>query len=87
LHYWKDRIGYEVDFLVGRPNRLQAIQVCCDLSDPDVRKRELRALERCMDEMDIPEGLIITRREEGTTSAGGRPVGIVPLWKWLLGMA
>jgi predicted AAA+ superfamily ATPase len=86
LHYWKDRIGYEVDFLVGRPNRLQAIQACCDLSDPDVRKRELRALERCMDEMDIPEALIITRREEGTASAGDRPVRIVPLWKWLLGM-
>jgi hypothetical protein len=84
--YWKDQAGYEVDFVFGRTGKARALQVCQSLSDPDVRKRELRALERCMDEMDIPEGLIITRREEGTASAGGRPVRIVPLWKWLLGM-
>ncbi|MBA3045033.1 MAG: ATP-binding protein [Candidatus Thermoplasmatota archaeon] len=81
--YWKDRAGYEVDFVVGRTRKTEAIQVCYDLSDPDVRKRELRGLERCMDELEISEGLVITRDEEGTADAGGRTVRIVPLWKWL----
>ena len=56
-----------------------------DLSDEDVRKRELRGLSRCMDELEISEGLVITRDEEGTEEVGGRTVRIVPLWKWLLG--
>ena len=84
-HYWKDRAGYEVDFVVGRTRKTLAVQVCYDLSDEDVRKRELRGLSRCMDELEISEGLVITRDEEGTEEVGGRTVRIVPLWKWLLG--
>ncbi|MBA3045032.1 MAG: ATP-binding protein [Candidatus Thermoplasmatota archaeon] len=84
IHYWKDRAGYEVDFVVGRTRKTLAVQVCYDLSDPDVRKRELRGLERCMDELEISEGLVITRDEEGTADAGGRTVRVVPLWRWLL---
>ena len=84
-HYWKDRAGYEVDFVVGSTRKTQAVQVCYDLSDEDVRKRELRGLSRCMDELEISEGLVITRDEEGTEEVGGRTVRIVPLWKWLLG--
>lgn len=85
VHYWKDRAGYEVDFVVGRTRKTQAVQVCCDLSDEDVRKRELRGLARCMDELGIPDGTVITRDQEGTEYAGKKKIKLVPLWKWLLG--
>ncbi|MEW5937239.1 MAG: ATP-binding protein [Candidatus Thermoplasmatota archaeon] len=80
IHYWKDRAGYEVDFLVGRGKKRLAVQVCRDMSDQDVRKRELRGLSRCMDELEIDGGVVITRDEAGEEGV----IRVVPLWEWLL---
>ncbi|MBI5001494.1 MAG: ATP-binding protein [Euryarchaeota archaeon] len=80
FHYWKDRAGYEVDFVLGRGRKTLAVQVCFDLADPDARKREFRGLSRCMGDLGIGDGLVITRDEE----AGEAGVRSVPLWKWLL---
>ncbi|MCK4267100.1 MAG: ATP-binding protein [Thermoplasmata archaeon] len=75
-HYWKDRAGYEVDFVYGGT----AVQVCIDPSDSDTRRRELRALSRCMAETGVREGLVITRDLNESEGA----VRFIPLWKWLL---
>ncbi len=77
--------GYEVDFLAqDRMGGQALIQVSADLSDPRTRRRELRALEAAMEEREIERGTLITLREEGSIDLAGRPVRLVPAWRWLL---
>lgn len=85
LAYVSTRSGYEVDFLAedlsgGR----ELVQVCADLDDPTTRRRELRALEEALAETAGERATLVTLREEGSLSIGGRPARIVPAWRWLL---
>lgn len=85
LAYVATRSGYEVDFLAEdlRGSR-ELVQVCADLEDPATRQRELRALEEGMTETLCEKATLVTLREEGSVEIGGRPVRIVPAWRWLL---
>ena len=77
--------GYEVDFLSRDLRGEQAlIQVSADLSDTRTRRRELRALEEAMEEQEIERATVVTLREEGSVDLAGRPVRLVPAWRWLL---
>ncbi|MFL6200034.1 MAG: DUF4143 domain-containing protein [Thermoanaerobaculia bacterium] len=85
LSYVMTRSGYEVDFLAedSRGAR-ELIQVCASLEAPSTRQRELRALEEGMKETACEKATVVTLREEGSAEVGGRPVRIVPAWRWLL---
>jgi len=77
--------GYEVDFLAEDPRGgRELIQVCADLEDPRTRQRELRALEEGMTETSCERATLITLQEEGSADLAGRPLRIVPAWRWLL---
>jgi predicted AAA+ superfamily ATPase len=77
--------GYEVDFLAEDPRGgRELIQVCADLEDPRTRQRELRALEEGMTETSCERATLVTLREEDSTQIAGRPLRIVPAWRWLL---
>jgi uncharacterized protein len=83
--YVATRSGYEVDFLAedlqgGR----ELVQVSADLDDPATRRRELRALEEGLEETGCDRATVVTLREDGGAEVGGRPVRIVPAWRWLL---
>lgn len=85
IYYWKDRQGREVDFVIKNGTKVrEAVQVCFDASKAETRKREVRALMKCMDEFRLKEGLIITETEDEEDNIGGKKIIFRPLWKWIM---
>lgn len=87
VSYYLTDSGREVDFVVGdvfhqRAGRL--VQACADLSEPQAREREVRALLEAMTETGLDRGEIVTLREEGTMKTDAGTIRIVPAWRWLL---
>ena len=75
----------EVDFVVKRGLHIgKLIQVCYDVSSEKVKKREVTALLKAMDELDISEGFIITWDYNKTEKHNGKEITFYPLWKFLL---
>jgi predicted AAA+ superfamily ATPase len=84
FHYYKNR--WECDFIVrdAEGTNLQAIQVCWTLTAGN-RERELRGLLAAMEQLSLPQGLILTYdEEESLPVAPGRQITVMPVWKWLL---
>ena len=73
--------GIDVDFYVLDVQL--AVQVCYNLNDGDIRKREVCSLIKMSKQIEVKKMLIITRDEEGTLVEEGREIEIVPVWKWL----
>ncbi len=85
IYYWKDRSGREVDFVMKEgPKIKQLIQVCHDISGPDVKEREVKSLLKAMEEFKLKRGVVLTGDLEDEEIVGGRKVVFKPLWKWLL---
>lgn len=86
IFYWKDHLHREVDFVVKAGPRIEnLIQVCWDLSSFETKKREVTALLRAMQELKVPEGLILTESDEGEEKTDAGLIRYQPLWKWLCG--
>jgi predicted AAA+ superfamily ATPase len=87
IFYWKSKLQEEVDFVVKEGlNVKQLIQVCYQLSDKKVKKREVSALLKADKELNCPgetELVIITRDLQKREKHGLRKIIYVPLWKWL----
>jgi len=72
----------ECDFItMDLRGERQAVQVCWELS-PRNEKRELGGLEEAMREARARSGVIVTLDQEGTRRVGGRPVNVIPFWRW-----
>ncbi len=90
LFYWKDYAGREVDFVLRETHETkQLVQVCYDISAPETKERELKALANAADELKCDNLRVITwdyEGEEKIHGGGGRGETVVylPLWKWLL---
>jgi predicted AAA+ superfamily ATPase len=86
LFYWKDPQHREVDFVVKDDGLTitNLIQVCWNMHDERVKKRELVSLQKAMKELKIKNALIITEDTEGEEIQNGFNMKIVSLWKWLL---
>lgn len=83
LYYFKDVV--EVDFLLKEGAEIkQLVQVSYDISDPDTRKRELKAMLRAGEELDCRNLFVITWDLEGEEDIKNQKVIYIPLWKWLL---
>ncbi len=85
VYYWRDRYGYEVDFIIKEglaPNEL--IQACWDLSDEKVKQREIRALMHAMKEFNLKTATVITEDMEAVEKYGDNIVQFIPITKWLL---
>ena len=83
VYYYKTRNGLEVDFFcpdIGGARQL--IQVCADMQDEKTRKREIRALLRAADELDMDDGIIVTMDEEKEIMEDGKAIRITPAWKY-----
>lgn len=74
--------GVEVDFYVLSDQI--AIQVCYSMHDVETRKRELNALYKIAQHIDIKKMMIITMDDEELIQEKGFEVEVVPVWKWLL---
>jgi predicted AAA+ superfamily ATPase len=85
VYYWKDHQQHEVDFVLKAGTDVeQLIQVCVDATEPDVRKRELRAILKASGELRCKKLLILTRDHEEDLKLEGQKVRFLPLWKWLV---
>jgi len=87
--YWKNAEKEEVDFVLKNDSKInQLIQVCYDISDPDTKKREIKALLKASKDLKCKNLLIINQdyfgEEELEWFGIKRKIRFIPLWKWLL---
>ncbi|MCK5583496.1 MAG: ATP-binding protein, partial [Elusimicrobiales bacterium] len=81
--YYYSEPDYEIDFIVKEGMKIkQLIQVCYSLSNPDTKKRELKALAKAFDKLKCKDLLVITLDEEGTEKIGSKTIKIIPFYKW-----
>jgi hypothetical protein len=88
LYYWKNANQQEVDFVLQRGGKVIAlIQVCTDLTDDKVRRREVNALLTAGRDCDCKNRIILAMDEEHKKTEewfGIRGnIQYIPVWKWL----
>lgn len=88
VYYWKDYQHREVDFVVKEGLAVhELIQVCYNLQDPTVKKRELRALKKAGEELRCSNFTVLTEDFEGYERIkfleDEVDIKFMPLWKWL----
>ncbi|VVB60276.1 Uncharacterised protein [uncultured archaeon] len=85
IHYWKNKEGFEVDFVIREGLKTkEIIQVAYELGNEKTKEREVRGLVACVNGTGLKKGLIITKDFEGIETVDGIKVQFIPLWKWLL---
>ena len=85
IYYWKNNLNEEVDFILKEGIKIkQLIQVCYNINDIDVKKREIRALLKASRELKCNNLLIITENKEGKEKIKSKTINYTPLWKWLI---
>lgn len=85
VFYWKNRRGWEVDFVVKNKLKVeQLIQVCFRIENKDIEKRELKILTEASRELKCNNLLVITQDIEGERKIDDKKIKLLPLWKWLL---
>jgi uncharacterized protein len=86
VFYYRTKNNLEVDFLCRRDRQATAlIQTSLEMEADKTRKREIRALEKAMEETGLQESTIVTLEEEGEQTVGAGRIAIVPAYKYLLG--
>ncbi len=84
IYYLMTPGGYEIDFYL--PEHKQIIQVTNHLSDPDTRKREMRALQDAIASIKVDRALVIADKPEDDMEFNGVPVTITSAAEWMLGL-
>ena len=89
FYYYKDALGYEVDFVVKRGLEItELIQVCYNVNDEKTRNREVRGLLHGYKDLHCGNLTVITADYENTETIEWYgikgEIKFVPLWKWLL---
>lgn len=83
IYYYISPSGYEVDFYL--PQSGQLIQVTQSMENPDVREREIRALQDSIGSLKkIKQALILSNTNEDNFKIDGVPVKICSVAEWLL---
>lgn len=86
IYYWKSAKGFEVDFIIREGTKpIAAIQVCQDLSNPDVREKETRGLRAAKTELGIKELLIVTDRATQADNAEDASIAVRTFMDWAAG--
>jgi predicted AAA+ superfamily ATPase len=83
ISYYKTKRDYEIDFVVANGKEPLLIQAAYDISDPETRFRELRALEAGMEELKGERSFLITHQQEEEVETGAGIIKIVPAWRFL----
>lgn len=88
VSYYKTKQDYEIDFIATKKDLGKSLkilyQVCYDVSNKEVIKREIRGIEETARHFKIKKCYIITFNNSKTVNLGGVTIKIVPAWKWLL---
>lgn len=64
VYYYKNQQQREIDFLIKIANKTILIQVCESLQQIQTRTRKIKALKEAMSELNLTNGIIVTRHEE-----------------------
>lgn len=62
------------------------VQVCESMANPQTRKRETMALAEAMDELELEQGIIVTRDEEELIQVESGEIEVMPVWRFLLNL-
>lgn len=85
IFYYKTKNDLEVDFLTKEDVSFKdLIQVSVSIKEEQTRKRELRALEKAMNELNFKEAKIITIDEKETILVGDKKIEVIPIWEFSL---
>jgi len=88
IFYYKTKSGREVDFIVQQQDRSRMlVQVCESMAEPKTRKREVMALTEAMAELQLTEGVIVTRSENELIQTESGSVAVIPAWRFLLNIS
>ncbi|MDD4062395.1 MAG: ATP-binding protein [Candidatus Pacebacteria bacterium] len=80
LFYYKTRNDREVDFIIKKEHKvIELIQVCYNISDFDVKQREMKSLLEAKEELNVEKLTILTWDDEKTEEL----IHFKPLLKWL----
>jgi len=86
IFYWKSREQEEVDFVLKKGLKIeQLIQVCYEVLDKEVEKREEKALLKAAKELNCSNLLVISRDTRKRKKVGPFEICYLPLLDWLLG--
>ena len=84
LFYYRTRNDREIDFVCRKGHKVdQLIQVCYDITNPKILKREITALLEASSELGCSNLLIITRNNEEIVEANKQNIHLLPGYKWL----
>jgi len=80
IYFYKRNV--EIDFYL--PDQKIIIQVSYSLSDIETEQREINAIKKSMETLEVNHIYIITYDEEKTIHLGDKIINVVPIWKWIL---
>jgi len=82
--YWKHN-HKEVDFIVKEGLKIKTlIQVCWNIEDFEVEKREIKPLIEAMDKFNLKHGIIITEEYSQVEKIKGKTIKYISIIDWLL---
>ncbi|MCK4523866.1 ATP-binding protein [candidate division WOR-3 bacterium] len=85
IHYWKDRYGKEVDFVItNEKGKKHLIQVCHNLENENTHNREKRALVSAAEFFKLNKGIIVNDSIEQKIKHKNIIITYIPFWKFLL---
>ena len=85
LFYYKTRNDREIDFVLKKGYQvMELVQVCYDITDPDVLEREVKALLEAGKELNVSMLTVLTWNEKRSMEKDGLTIQFKPLWEWLL---
>lgn len=85
LFYYKTRNDREIDFVLKKGYKaVELVQVCYDLTDPDVEQREVKALIEAGKELNVTRLTALTWNEKRKIEKNGMTIYLKPLYEWLL---
>ena len=85
FYYYFTANNKEVNFLIRQgPQTQQLIQVSYDISNPQTKKREIRALTTAANELHCNDLTILTWPQKGTEVVDKKEIKIIPVWEWFL---
>ncbi len=84
IFYWRDYQGREVDFVIKEgENVKELIQVCVDIEDFKVKKREVNSLLKATKELRCKNLLVITENYEKEEKIKKQKITFRPICQWL----
>lgn len=85
LFYYKTRNDREIDFVLKKGYQvIELIQVCYDMTDPDVEQREVKALVEAGKELNVSKLTVLTWNEKRVVEKDNLAIQFKPFWEWLL---